>query len=235
MSGRSATRSGAGWSRSSRTRSPIRIFDAHSDELFMPSVFPPIRAGTIGELAQRLGLDPAALEATVARFNAAVPPGTVRRHAAGRRARPRDLIRPRPTGRDRSIDAAVHRLSAAAGHHLHLSRRARERARAGDHAGRPPGDQPVRRRRDHGRQHPRPGLSRRLRHDDRHRVRPHRRGGGGEHAMPDPAVPDPPPAETRRCRRRAARWRSATPAAIARATARCSRRWRCGGRSRRRT
>ena len=31
----------------------------------MPSVFPAIRAGTIGELAAKLGLDPATLEATV--------------------------------------------------------------------------------------------------------------------------------------------------------------------------
>ena len=56
---------------------------------------------------------------------------------------------------------------------------ARGRARAGADGGRPAGRERVRRRRDHGRQHARPGLSRRLRHDDRHRVRPHRRRGGG--------------------------------------------------------
>ncbi len=42
----------------------------------MPSVFPALRAGSVGELARRLGLDPAALEATVRTFNAAVRPGT---------------------------------------------------------------------------------------------------------------------------------------------------------------
>jgi tricarballylate dehydrogenase len=41
----------------------------------MPSVFPAIKAATIGELAGRLGLDPAALEATIANFNAACQPG----------------------------------------------------------------------------------------------------------------------------------------------------------------
>ena len=42
----------------------------------MPSLFPPIEAGSIGELATTLGLDPAALTATVDGFNAAVRPGT---------------------------------------------------------------------------------------------------------------------------------------------------------------
>ena len=52
------------------------IFDASSLKLFMPSLFPPIEAGSIGELSAKLGLDPAALTATVEGFNAAVRPGT---------------------------------------------------------------------------------------------------------------------------------------------------------------
>lgn len=52
------------------------IFDARSLKLFMPSLFPPITAGTIPELAGKLGLDPAALSATVDGFNAAVQPGS---------------------------------------------------------------------------------------------------------------------------------------------------------------
>lgn len=51
------------------------IIDAKSAELYMPSVFPALRADTIGGLASRLGLDPAALETTVRQFNAAVRPG----------------------------------------------------------------------------------------------------------------------------------------------------------------
>ncbi len=43
---------------------------------FMPPVFPPVKAASIRELAVALKLDPAALESTVARFNAAVRPGT---------------------------------------------------------------------------------------------------------------------------------------------------------------
>jgi len=41
----------------------------------MPSVFPAIRADTIAELAGKLDLDPAKLEATVRQFNEAVQPG----------------------------------------------------------------------------------------------------------------------------------------------------------------
>jgi tricarballylate dehydrogenase len=52
------------------------IFDASSLSLFMPSLYPPISARTIGELAGRLGLPPAALEATINQFNQACVPGT---------------------------------------------------------------------------------------------------------------------------------------------------------------
>ncbi|WP_026190660.1 FAD-dependent tricarballylate dehydrogenase TcuA [Methylobacterium sp. WSM2598] len=52
------------------------IFDASSLKLFMPSLFPPITAATIPELAAKLELDPAALENTINAFNAAVQPGT---------------------------------------------------------------------------------------------------------------------------------------------------------------
>ena len=53
------------------------IFDASSRNSFMPTLFPPIEADSIAGLASRLGLDPAALEKTVAGFNAAVRPGTL--------------------------------------------------------------------------------------------------------------------------------------------------------------
>ncbi len=52
------------------------IFDASSLELFMPSLFPPISAPTIAELAGKLGLDAESLTRTVDGFNAAVRPGT---------------------------------------------------------------------------------------------------------------------------------------------------------------
>ena len=52
------------------------IFDARSVGLFMPSVFPAIEAASLAELAGRLGLDPAALAATVADYNQAVRPGS---------------------------------------------------------------------------------------------------------------------------------------------------------------
>jgi tricarballylate dehydrogenase len=51
------------------------IFDSKSESNFMPSVFAPYRADSIGELAAQIGLDPASLEATVREYNAAVQPG----------------------------------------------------------------------------------------------------------------------------------------------------------------
>jgi len=52
------------------------IFDSSVVTSFMPTLFPPIAGGTVGELASKLQLDPAALEKTVADFNAAVRLGT---------------------------------------------------------------------------------------------------------------------------------------------------------------
>jgi tricarballylate dehydrogenase len=52
------------------------IFDSSVVTSFMPTLFPPIGAPTLAELASKLTLDPAALEKTVIEFNAAVRPGT---------------------------------------------------------------------------------------------------------------------------------------------------------------
>ena len=52
------------------------IIDAKSMGKFMPPVFAPVKAATLEELARALGIDGAALCATVAQFNAAVRPGT---------------------------------------------------------------------------------------------------------------------------------------------------------------
>ena len=51
------------------------IVDAKAEGKFMPSVFPPVRANTIRELATGLGLSADAVEATVTQFNDAVIPG----------------------------------------------------------------------------------------------------------------------------------------------------------------
>ncbi len=51
------------------------IIDSKSTTLFMPSVFPAIAAQTIGELAERLGLDPPTVIDTIAQYNAAVRAG----------------------------------------------------------------------------------------------------------------------------------------------------------------
>src|SRR4029077_7775163 len=51
------------------------IIDAKSMGKFIPPVFPPVKATSIRELAVALKLDAEALEATLAKFNAAVRPG----------------------------------------------------------------------------------------------------------------------------------------------------------------
>ena len=52
------------------------IFDSTALSMFMPSLYPPIRADSIRELAEKLGLEPDALNHTVETFNASVRPGT---------------------------------------------------------------------------------------------------------------------------------------------------------------
>lgn len=52
------------------------IIDSKSIDAFMPSIFPALAADTIEGLAEKLGLDGAALAKTVAEFNAAVKGGT---------------------------------------------------------------------------------------------------------------------------------------------------------------
>jgi tricarballylate dehydrogenase len=52
------------------------IIDAKAIGKFMPPVYPPFQADSVGGLARLLKLDPAALEHTVGRFNATLRPGT---------------------------------------------------------------------------------------------------------------------------------------------------------------
>lgn len=52
------------------------IFDSDVLESFMPSRYPPVRADSIGELAEAFELDPKTLEKTIADFNVAVQPGS---------------------------------------------------------------------------------------------------------------------------------------------------------------
>jgi len=51
------------------------LIDAKSIDLFMPSVFPPVKSDTLEGLAEQMGLDPQALRGTVDAFNAACRPG----------------------------------------------------------------------------------------------------------------------------------------------------------------
>jgi tricarballylate dehydrogenase len=53
------------------------ILDAKAIGKFMPSLYPPLEAGSLVELAATMGLDPTAVEATVKRYNRATRPGAV--------------------------------------------------------------------------------------------------------------------------------------------------------------
>ncbi len=53
------------------------ICDAKAFPLFMPSVYPAIKADTLGELAGKMKLDPEKVQAAIAQFNAAVKPNQV--------------------------------------------------------------------------------------------------------------------------------------------------------------
>lgn len=52
------------------------IIDSKALDLFMPSVFPPVEAGTIEDLAGKLGLDAAKLRGTIDGFSGALRPGS---------------------------------------------------------------------------------------------------------------------------------------------------------------
>ena len=154
------------------------IIDAKSMGKFMPPVFPPLKAATLRELAPMLGLDPAALEKTVADFNAAVRPGTFD-HTILDDCRTEGLDAAEdPLGAGHRHAAVLCAYPAAPRHHLHLPR-CRGRREGAHGARRRQGvREHLRRGRDHGRQRARQGLRRRNRHGHRHDVRPHRRRGG---------------------------------------------------------
>jgi tricarballylate dehydrogenase len=52
------------------------IVDSDVIDRFMPSVFHPVEAGSVAELATRLGIDPDAVVASVDEYNRAIQPGT---------------------------------------------------------------------------------------------------------------------------------------------------------------
>jgi tricarballylate dehydrogenase len=52
------------------------IIDSDVIDKFMPSVFHPVEAGSVGELATKLGVDPDAVTASVDEFNRSIQPGT---------------------------------------------------------------------------------------------------------------------------------------------------------------
>ncbi len=147
------------------------LLDAKVARRFMPSVFPPIAADTIPELATRLGLPPDRVSETVSRFNDAVRPGTFNLEAL-------DDCHTRGLSPDKSHWAQ--RLDAPPywGYPLrpgitftYLGLRVDDTGRVLTTSGTPM-QNVLRGRRDHGGEHSPQGIHRRYRHDHRHRVRP---------------------------------------------------------------
>ena len=212
MSGPSATRSGAGSSPPNPIRSPIRSSTQSRGDLFMPSVYPPEEADTIEGLGQRLGISGNKLRETVEAFNAGCRAGDF--HPTELDGVATEGVTPPKTNWARPIsEPPFYGYSLRPGvTFTYLGLKVDETARVQGRA------RPARKRlgrgRDHGRLDPRARLSGRLRHDHRHRFRPHRRTGGRSPCRLTPPLSPRP----------AVRSRSATPAAIAKAIARSFRR-----------
>ena len=147
------------------------IIDAKVHGLFVPSMFPPIEAASIRELADKLDLPADRLESTVAAFNRAVQPGWFN-HEKLDDCRT-EGVTPAKTHWAQRIDRPPYW-----GYPLrpgitftYLGLRVDARARVLD-GGRRAVPERVRCRRDHGGQRLRQGLHCGNRDDDRHRIRP---------------------------------------------------------------
>ena len=90
---------------------------------------PPLEAATIAELAGKLGLDPAALEATVRPIQCGDPAGRDRPHDPRRQGRNRHRSAEVELG-DTDRERPFHRLSADVRDHLYLRRHTQRRASA---------------------------------------------------------------------------------------------------------
>ena len=101
-----ATRSGAGGGRPARTRSPTSFSIRPWSRASCRRCSRRSRAAPIAELAGKLGLDPAALEKTLADFNAAVRPARSTT-PSWTIAAPKASRRRRRTGRARSIPRLI--------------------------------------------------------------------------------------------------------------------------------
>ncbi len=154
------------------------IIDSKAIGRFMPPVFPPVQANTLPELARALVLDERDFHAHAQRLQRRVPARHLRPHGA-RRLPHRGAHAAQDALGEAARRAALLRLRAAAGNHLHLpgiederacGRALRQRAKR----------KPLRRRRDDGGQCARQGLHRRRGHEHRHCIRPDCRHGGGE-------------------------------------------------------
>ena len=143
----------------------------------MPSVFPPIKADTLEELAEKMELPPDKLRATIDEFNAACGE-TSAFHPTELDGVATTGTEPRKTNWARPItEAPFFGYSLRYRRYIHLSRVESGRQRPMFRHGRQD-QEPLGCGRNDGRVDPRPRLSRWVRHDHRYRLWSHRRQGG---------------------------------------------------------
>ena len=189
------------------------------DEVIVTDV-PAVTAETIGELAVRLGLDPGALEQTVAEYNAAVGPEEFDPYVfdgkSTRRAHPAEVELGFPARL-----AAVRRVPAHVRDHVHVRRYSHGQLGAGGRPVRCADPGPLRGRRGHGR------LLQRVPGGDLGAAQPHLRAPGGRECCARdrwqplgaalPRAAEEPAVQFRRVARRAnddqedCRWRVSRP------------------------
>jgi hypothetical protein len=163
----------------------------------MPSLFPPITAGSIRELAGKLELDADVLEKTISEFNAGVRPGTFN-HADFDDCRTEGVTPPK-THWARMIETApFYAYPVRPGiTFTYLGVRVNLESRMLMANGKPAANMF---RRDHVRQCADQGLCRRDRHDDRQRLGAHGGTGSGEECA-QLTCTRPQPIRPKRCAR----------------------------------
>ena len=155
------------------------IWDAKVARLFLPPMYAPAQADSISGLAASLGLDGRTVAATVTGFNAAIRPGGTFDPTRLDDCATAGIGPPKSHWAQPIDTPPYYGIAMRPGITFTYLGVRGHAAGAGPAHGRHGAAQRVRGRRDHVRQHPLHRLPGRLRAHHRHRLGPHRRGGGG--------------------------------------------------------
>ncbi len=163
------------------------VIDQKSVGRFMPPVFPGTKANTLQELAALIGVDVAIFMETLNVFNAACRPGTFD-HTALDDCRTEGLT-PAKTHWARPIETPPFYAYPVRPGITFTYLGMKDRCDGGGALQGRAEPEPVRRRRNDGRQRARQGLHRRRWHEHRHRIRPYRRRQrGAKRGLPSSGI-----------------------------------------------